>query len=365
MSFQVYSQISTPDDHVYKLVQLPPDLVSYLKLSPEKCLQFKSPVTSHNHLVLCTEDSTYTVRQMNHSNTALLVNDMAINKLGQKLENGNDTVTSESSGNLSGNLLAIGLSNYQYELTKTSGYIDTQGVPVYEGAKIQDLESLKTVDEVKVDSPIANSQFYSAWYNLLGCEVEGKAVILAPNFVTEALHTLISIVIAGKLTSFTTSDISAKAQMQNKLYTSSVVHTLTQKFCLHREKLELDKSAIAWWFGIHTLKMNTNALPDKEMLLKWKLSLPPFFDVSLDMSALHGYYCRPVVGTVRYLPRDSLATEITTRIKELFSVVKEWDFDEFLPFIAEFVPANKKPDAVIVKYARKKRVGKKFVVCPR
>lgn len=358
MSLQVYNQISTPDDHVYKLVQLPPDLVDYMKAHPKKPLLFKSPVSSHNHLVLCTQDSTYTVRQMNHSNTALLVNDMAVNGLGHTL------VSASSDAGGARDLLAVGLSTYQYELTKTPGYIDTNGVPFYDGKA--PTTSTKTVEHVRLDSPIADAQFDAAWYNLLGCEVDGHAVILSPEFVTDALHTVISVVIAGRLDTFTLDDIAAKVHNQNKLYSGGVVHTLTQRFCLHDENtLQLDKAAIARWFGVHTLKLNPQALPDNELLLKWKSSLPPFFDVLLDMAALHGYYCRPVVGTVRYLPRDSLAGEISTRIKELFLVVKEWDYDEFLPFVHEFVPANKKPDAVIVKYARKKRVGKKFVVCPR
>lgn len=360
MSFQVYNQISTPQDHVYKLVQLPPDLVAYMKDSKKKPLQFKSPVSSKNHLVLCTDDSTYTVRQMNHSNTVLLVNDMAVNKYNKTLKFVSDNSLLEPNNTL----LAIGLSNYQYELNPTPGYIDTQGVAVYDGKSKN--PTSKTLSEVMEDSPIATSAFYPAWYNLCGCEVDGHAVILSSGLVTEVLHMLISILISLKLEVFQLQHVMEKAQLQSRLYTENVLHTITEKFCeKHGDSLKLDKAAIARWFGIETLKQCQQPLPDNEVLLKWKSSLPAFFNAPLDLSVLHGYYCRPTVGKVRYLPRNSLAGEIHTRIKELFLIVNEWDYDEFLPFVEEFIPSTKKPEAVIMKYARKKRVGKNFVVCPR
>lgn len=360
MSFQVYNQVSSPNDHVYKLVQLPPDLVTYME-KPDQPLQFKLPITSKNHLVLCTKDSTYTVRQMNHSNTVLLTSDMAVNKYDTKLVCGSSQQQSQP---LQNTLLAIGLSSYQYELTATEGYIDTQGVPVFDGK--DGVSSTKSVADVLADSPIAAAAFYAAWYDLNGCEVDGHAVVLAPKLVTEALHTLISILIAQSLDEFTLDDVEARAQLQNRLYTRNVLHTVTEKFC---EKLDgllrLNKAGVARWFGIETLKQCLQPLPDNEVLLKWKLSLPAFFNAPLDLPALRGYYCRPVVGKIRYLPRDSLADEINTRIKELFLIVSEWDYDEFLPFVSQFIPSTKKPEAVILKYARKKKAGKRSIVCPR
>lgn len=361
MSFQVFNQISIPRDHVYKLVQLPPELVTYMKDSPQNSLHFKSPVSTKNHLVLCTDDSTYTVRQMNHSNTVLLVNDMSVNKYEKSMvkmgESGPDL-------NPHNTLLAIGLSTYQYQLTPTPGYIDATDVPIYDGKS--PLDASKTVAQVRDDSPIAVSAFSAAWYRIRGCEINGQAVILSPALVTEVLHTLISILIAQRLELFILDDVVDRALAQSAIYTENVLVTVIENFCERKdEKLYLRNAAIAQWFGVEVLKLCLLALPDKELLLKWKSSLPPFFNVLLDLSLLRGHYCRPSVGKLRYLPRSSLAGDMQTRIKEMFLIVKEWDFDEFLPYVEEFIPATKKPDVVILKFARKKRVGKKFVVCPR
>lgn len=298
---------------------------------------------------------------MNHSNTVLLVNDMSINKYGKTLVGMADKVPNVEPNHT---LLAIGLSTYQYQLTPTPGYIDATDVPIYDGKT--KVDASKTVADIRSDSPIAVSAFPAAWYRIRGCDIDGQAVILSPGLVTDVLHTLISILIAQRLELFTLEDVADRALEQNPIHTENVLVTVTENFCERIDgKLHLRKAAIAQWFGVETLKSCKQSLPDKELLLKWKSSLPPFFNVLLDLALLHGFYCRPTVGKLRYLPRDSLAGDIQTRVKEMFLIVKDWGWEEFLPYVEEFIPSTKKPEAVILKFARKKRVGKTFVVCPR
>lgn len=347
--FHTYHSLTTPKDHIYKLVELPDDLLDYIKTEPGKTLQFKAP-TGPNNLVLCTDSTTYNVRQMNHSNTVLLMNDMSSNYLQKNL----------ATGDLERKLLGIGMTRYQYELTNCDGFVDTTGIPTYSGT-IEKAE--KTVADVLADSPISKERFYKSWYDLCGSEVDGYAVILGPDFTTDVLHTLVSILIASGAAdgAFSESSLAKSALEQNPKYTPQVVHTVVEKFSTDGK---LSNEAVAKWFGIQTLK-KCSELPDNEFLLKWKLSLPPFYDAPLDLVLVRGNYCRPYVGRVRHLHGANLSNEISARIKELFQIVKEWDYDEFLPYVEEFIPLTKKPESVILKFARKKRVGKKFVVCPR
>lgn len=356
MSFHLYKPIYTPLDHVYKLVQLPPELLSYIKTSPNEPLQFKSPLSSKTLLVLCTKDTTYTVRQSNHSNTQLLLTDMAINKYKLRLEpfSGPDPLP---------RLLGLGQSSYIYELTEAEGNIDPSGVPEYDGTSS---EGSKTLQQVIEDSPIDAAAFLPQWHALRGSEVDKKAVFLAPKFVTDAVYTLISIVIAEKLLLFKPEDVEAKFAQQNSRYTRPILDTLCGMFCSQENGLfVMDNSKVARWFGIETLKATPGTLTDKKLLLQWKLSLPPFFNAPLDLKVLQGSYFRPSPNVVQYVDKSKLHGEIHSRIKEMFVMVKEWDYEEFLPFVEEFIPSTKKPESVILKYARRKRVGKKFVVCPR
>ncbi|KAK8440893.1 Ctf8p and Ctf18p associating protein [Candidozyma auris] len=355
MSFNVYCQTSKRKDYTYKLVELSDDLVDYIKKG-KGSLSFKSPKSIDNHLVLCTDDETYTVRQQNHSNTTILMNDAHVNKLKQKFE------TTDSS------LVGIEQLSYTYELTKSSGYIDTAGIAKYPGG---DVKSSKNIDQVKADSPVDAAHFEKQWYGLCGSTIDGYAVLLETDFITDALYTLISILLSLSKANeeYDLQQVASKCESQNTKLTKEIVATLSHRFGEETSpsRFKLDQNKCAWWFGVETMKKaSPSLLTEKEFMLKWKSSLPPFFSASLDLSFLRGNFCRPQSDKIRYLNPEMLSKDLHARIKELFQMVKEWDYEEFLSFIDSFIPATKKKDSVIVKFARKKRVGKnKFVVCPR
>lgn len=362
MSFSVFSQVGNNDDDIYKLIQLPKSLLEYLK-TPGNDLEFKAPESTKNQLVLCTDSETYHVRQMNHSNTQFVVEDLSSDKISKQLRYSFNEPELESTNNL----LAVGECSYLYELTLIEGEIETQGLPIYDGTDAL-LEGfhIRTIQDVLNDSPIAGKCFDKKWHSLCGSKIEDRAVILHPSFVTEGLYSLISILIAEKRESFTLDQILPLLMEQNERFTKDVLKTLVGKFCEQEDmEYKLNKPDITKWFGVMELKKVMTSCSDKDLLLNWKLSLPPFFNALLDLKGLQGHYYRPFVGSVQYLNPSGLSQDIHSRIKEMFKLVKEWDYEEFLPFVKEFIPATKKADAVILKYAKKKRNGKRFTVAPR
>ncbi|RKP29352.1 hypothetical protein METBISCDRAFT_18833 [Metschnikowia bicuspidata] len=362
MSFSVYKETSPPDGHIYKLMQLPKELLDYIKTS-RNVLEFKSPALGRNHLVLCTESNTYTVRQMNHSNTQLLVEDLLEPRIGKSLLNTFGLSELESSNNL----LVVGLCSYLYELTPTQGDIEIAGLQVYDGTEaLLSVKTCKKFAELVNDSPIAARSFQKRWHQLCGSTVNDQAVILAPDFVCDALYALVSVTIAEELNVFTLDAMTTRMVRENRKFTPSVVETICGKFCDPDDnRLTLNQAAIAKWFGVATLRKLRGVSTDKDLLLQWKSSLPPFFNALLNLKSLRGHYYRPLLGAILHLDRAGLSTDIHGRIKEMFLLVKKWDYDEFLPYVDEFIPATKKADSVILKYAKKKRAGKSFFVCPR
>lgn len=355
MSFDAFCQLLGPKDHKYKLIELSDDLVDYIT-NEKGTLTIKSPINVKNHLALCTEDETYTLRQMNHSNTMLLMNDMKINKLEKQFDGPKSS------------LLGIDQFSYIYEPTKLPGYIDTTGIPSFPG---EDATEGPSLSDVEADSPIDKAHFFRQWYQIGGSTVNGRAVMLKPDFVTEALHTLISVLLTQKIADkdFECKNVIDKCLVQDARLEMSIVHSLLHRFGDETapERFKLNTSACAEWFGIEALKKcSTSPLSDKEFMLKWKLSLPAFFNASLDLDLLRGRFFRPEPDKVRYLDRDLLSKDLHTRIKELFRVVREWDYEDFLAFIDGLYPSTKKADSIILKFARKKRVTKtKFLVCPK
>lgn len=370
--YSVYHQISSSDCYSYKLLQLTPDLLEYIKDPASDELVIKASRDDHNHLVLCTDDRTWKLRQMNHSNTVLLLNDMGVNKFEKSME--------AKDNYLSDKLVGFASLNYEYEPTRTKGYININRLPIYDGSdsSVDSIEVRGTVMDLCENSPISANEFFQEWYNLCGSEVDGRAVILARNFVTDALKTLITILIAQKIDyknedvyNINLYEMIKLMQNENEKYTQEVTRTILNKFGeseSNNNLFRLKGSDVSKWLGLQTLhETSLEVIPDKEFLLKWKSSFPAFYNVSIDINQLRGYFCRPIPGRLQYLNPTTLNnSDMHSTVKELFQIVKEWDFDDFFPFIEKYIPPGKKAESIILKYAKRKKVGKnKFTVSPR
>lgn len=369
-SFEFYQQIETNSTHKYKLLQLNDDLLEYMDKNEGKLLIKSSDEESH-HLVLCTSDKTWKVRQMNHSNDVILANDIRNNKLGFQVS------PRAQEDNESSMLVGFSKFTYEYELSKTQGSINTNGIPTFNG-NVNSYETHGlTVDDVRQNLPISDGEFSDSWFKIGGCEVAGKAVLLSEDFITTCLNVLISLLIAKNVeldSSMPNIDIDTITKLmgqEDDRILKQVCLTIIYKFGKvdpQASKFALCNREVARWYGILTLKNTMSQLiSPNEFLIKWKSTLPLFYNTPIDLSYLIGFYCSPSPGMLQYLDPNSLSRgDLHLRIKELFSITKEWDYDEFLPLVLDFIPEGKKPEAIILKYARKRRVSKnKFIVSPR
>lgn len=369
-SFEFFQQIETSSTHKYKLLQLNDDLLEYMDKNEGKLLIKSSDEESH-HLVLCTSDKTWKVRQMNHSNDVILANDIRNNKLGFEVS------PCAQEDNESSMLVGFSKFTYEYELSKTQGSINTTGIPTFNGnANSYEAHGL-TVDDVRQNLPISDGEFSHSWFKIGGCEVAGKAVLLSEDFITTCLNVLISLLIAKNVeldSSIPNIDIDTITKLmgqEDDRILKQVCSTIICKFGkvdTQASKFALCNTEVARWYGILTLKNTMSQLiSPNEFLIKWKSALPLFYNTPIDLSYLIGFYCSPSPGMLQYLDPNSLSRgDLHLRIKELFSITKEWDYDEFLPLVLDFIPEGKKPEAIILKYARKRRVSKnKFIVSPR
>lgn len=364
-SYHAYNQLSSSPDHLYKLIQLPKDLLLNLEDDGHELVIKSSPDTP-NDMAVCTASATWKMRQMNHSNTVILLKNTNINNLTSLKH-----FSSPENDALPNKLVGFYTHTYDYELAKSLGSINIQKVPLYSGKPVA---SLQTVRNLLENSLISTAEFYDEWYGLCGCEIDGNAVILDGEYVTEALTALILLLISHEIdytdSAFVVDQKKFARLLSEHSYSPEVVTTLLHKFGRKDPEtslFSLNNPAIAKWYGIQTLRATGSVPVDpKDFLLRWKSAFPPFYNVPIDLSHLRGYYARPLQDRIQHLSPTSLTrNDVSTRFKELFQFSKEWDLDDFVPYIQEFIPAGKKPDSVILKYAKKKRVGKRFVICPR
>lgn len=354
MLYSVYQELKPDADYTYKLLQLPPDLLQTIESGDGDIVLKSTQSQAGNHLVVCNNNTTWKLRQMNHSNHVELLDNVNFNQR---------TLPSTDQSN---KLIGFANLSYEYELTPFSGLINTQNIPIYNGQK--QFESI-SMHELLDNSPISSQQFLNHWYRLGGCEINGKAIILSEEWITMIINLILTILISQN---FDYQNLQGDIDMitnhviaENNDYTESMVLTILQRFSsIDGSKFKLNNEEISKWFGKQALSNSPLKLwKIPQFLLFWKSNLPEFYNVSLDLIDLKGYYCRPTEDTIKYIDSKSLSMDPQTRFLQLFKFAPNWEYQEFIPFVEPILQNGKKVDSMIMKYARKKKVTKsKFIV---
>ena len=363
-SYQLYQQISRDKTHTYKLLQLPPELLNQLDRAADNQdddeLLIKSDI---NSLVLCTKNQTWKLRQMNHSNTVLLLSNLNM------VKNKTSLIQSDDS------LIGFQDCNYEYELTKTQGIVDFTTIPKYDGTynNITDSTNNKSIRQLLDDSLCSEIEFWKLWYEQSGCEIDDIAYIMSKPFITEILYDLITYLISKEINYNQSIELQQLDSLLSPKINPSMIISILHRFATIEDgdiehAYKLNHIKISQWFGMIELSKRAShqLLTIPEFLIGWKGSLPPFYNISLDIEYLKGWYAMPQDGHILFVDRDELSQNIGIRFKQLFEVDSNWDYDLFMAFIKDIVPKDKKLDAIIIKFGKKKKIGKdKFIVCPR
>lgn len=362
--YSTYTSLTRDPAYTYKLVQLTNDVRERLEKGEQ--ITIKSDPNVPSHLVLTASDSTWKIRQMKHTNTALVMSSRS---------DWSPMFGADRASDLNA-LVSIASLTYEYELTPTKGTITITDLPVYDPKTKDTRENVKSIslDKLLCDSCISEKEFYHQWYKLGGCDIKGNATILSPRYISELLQLIITLLIRHKILDIKSEGIVDKMpqiidliQQHASTIPVSAIETVVHKFS-DVSTGQLDHSSVSEWFGIETLQKQASirALSVRDFLMEWKSALPPFYNAPLDITQLQGYYYKPALDSVAYLDSSNLAVlDLSARVKELFSIAKEWEWEDFAPFIMSFVPSGKKPDAFMLKYCKRRRVGKKVLVSTR
>lgn len=349
MLYSTYQELKPDAEYTYKLLQLPPEMLETIKSSRGEIILKSTTGDDGDHLVVCSGDKTWKLRQMNHSNHVELLDNININ---QRLPENNV-------------LLGFATASYEYELSAFKGLINKADIPIYNG---QDVDSI-SIDELLNNSPISPQEFLQNWYQLGGCELNGQAIILLDEWITSILHLIMTILMSQNFDyQQQEGEIEALAQYvlaENNSYSPSMVVTILHQFAtVSGNKFKLNNLAISTWFGKQALAQSSLTLwQEPQFLIAWKSNLPEFYNVSLDLVNLQGNYCRPIEDRIKYIDANLLSKDPQTRFRQLFQYAPKWDYQEFVPFILPLVSPGKKVDSLVMKYARKKKVTKtKYIV---
>lgn len=399
-SVSVYQRLKPDANHTYKLIQLPPSLQNKLEQDTNHSslkLELKSN-KGHDNVVVCTENETFKLRQNNHSNTILLMRSMhnedTNNKIVKNAEATNVTSVQPPQQNW---LVGFAKCPYIYELAPVKGNINILEIPILHPSMLNDLKKLSkstnfaqspNKQQLLKSSCCSKTEFQHLLIEHLICEIHGHCFRVSRSLEVEILFHIITFLISrNQLSEFKLQDLKEVVKL-NLNWSSSMVYTVIKKYSYSAESTNaeandfeivdtkneiinnaprtLDDAKIVKLFGIVELGKISTTILTQEFLLNWKTSLPSFYNVPLEITYLLGYYVTIQQGHIQYINPDNLSSDLGTRFKELLNIVKIWPYEEFVSFIEPLVPKERKLDSVIIKYGRKKRLGRdKFVVCGR
>lgn len=342
----IYSNLQ--DDPCYRLIELSPELLEIIEKNEEPI--FLKASNDESDIIICSNSKTFQIKQRNHSNTVMLMN--------HKNDDKGDSFWSYSK------------QSSVFECKLGTGSIDIKDIPIYYGqdtSKISD--NSVSVDFLKENSPISDLEFEKVWFNLNGSAIDGKAIILSHDFITRSLHVLIMSIMASNLNFEELSLIEVYQTLsEDDDFTIDIVETVLRKFANEsREPFSLNKEKIAQWYGIESLKKYASQkyISPSEFSIKWKSEFPPFFECSIDLPLLSGYFVKPLPDRIQYVSKHDLPDDINERLKILFKLQSSWELNDLIPFIEKFNVKGLKYENFIMKFAKKKKVGKRIIITPR
>lgn len=370
MSVNLYNKLNS--ENGYKLLQLPNDLIEAFEKGPVK---FKSLSNESSNVVLCSEDKTWLLKQRNHSNTVMLLREFAPNatieaEVAEKVNTfGLPKPTADWAG--------FTTLDSELEPKLVSGSIDVTQLDIYDGTDVPLTRKL-SLEEFKNMCPCSEKEFTEKWFDVAGCVVDGSACLLSERFMLKALHIILITCMAesfdiNELSIDKLVDALQKDTTDGKpnVYTKNVITTVIRKFSSPAASedgyFKINMPLVAKWYGVSALKIYASKEPisEQEFMVQWKAQFPPYFHCDLDICMLRGYFVRPLKDKIRYISKDTLSPDPKERFKQLFHWQSVWELDDMVPYIQELNTKNLKPDVFVMKYARRKRVGNKFIISAR
>lgn len=347
-SVEIDIHANVQQNYSYKLMELSPALLAVIEENRET-LQIKAP-KDDSEIVMCTADQTFGIRQRNHSNTVMVMKQQTVHERTHYC--GYSTMSSV------------------FEVKKVKGTIRTAEIPIYDGqGSISNIDELMKLDDLKRVSAISDMEFDPLWFQLNGSSLYGIAVILSDEIITRTLHVMIMSIMAASLNFEELSLIEVYKSMEDDPdFTIDVVETVLRKFTTGDiEPFSLDKTLVAQWYGMESLKRNCRGKPIdlSGFLIKWKSELPPFFECPLDIPLLSGHYVMPLPERIQYMSKLELPGDIKNRLKYLFRMQAIWKLEDLVPFIEEFNTKGVKNENFIMKFAKRKKQGKSIIITQR
>ncbi len=334
----------------YHLLRLTPELQKLVMKGNNVTEDISIKASDENSdAVLCVADSTFQLRQVHHTNTLLLT----------KKHDEND-------------MFAFTDIKFLLECTKISPKLNINDIPIYNSINDILTDQTPSLSTLKKNSPMSDLEFDQLWASVGGCELNGISCILSQDLLMESLNIIITASSTidckeGELYKNITID-KIISIINDSEFDSNLIQTTLKYFSnTIIEPFELNSEKITKFYGIQALKKlsSSSLISQKDFITSWKQLIPTTFKTKFEISQLRGYYSQPLPNKIQYFPISNLSKDPVIRFKRLFKEQSSWELDDIIPYVKDLNTRNIKIESFIIKYARKKQIGKKIIISAR
>lgn len=286
--------------------------------------------------VLCTNDKTYAVREVQQSNSVLLIS----------LEEDNNLLIRD---NVSSTLELIPTRPRLQVLDTLLRHSEYDGLD----STMEVERRLYTIEELVQLVQASDIELLNGLDERRAVDIDGYYRILSSEYVMSLLDALTtSLIIEDDL--HTPLSVERAADLMN--CSDNIAEYILRSFGEKAgQQYTLSIPRYLSYVGMSLLQTRPRESKDA-FLQAWQEKVPDIFRHQINLSSLRGQYLLDDKdgNTIIYFPRTSLPSDPPARFQDLFLTREKWEADEMRPFIEDLVPEGqkKKLDAMIIKYVR-------------
>lgn len=215
----------------------------------------------------------------------------------------------------------------------------------------------------------SDTELYSSLKKLNALEVDGQWRVLDSDFMAEVFGQVLDTAIAENL-SLDKLDAKLVNSFLDSQYDQSIVthcirmHSEVQEESQSELIFKLDNTKVCIFYLVK-LFLEKEPWQQEKLLERWKDVVP--YGMTPNIKMLSGIALSdesPHGGLEwRYVPKESLSPNHNERFEELFNLRARWEEDDIAPYVNFILNPGEKLDRVLLKYTRIITVDGKTVYC--
>ncbi|KAJ1656978.1 Ctf8p and Ctf18p associating protein [Dispira simplex] len=348
-----------------RLFELTPELEKWLTQSTDAQTD-EEPILKlrglpNDHAVLCTPDSSYELRQINTSNSVLVV----------KLPCGSD-------GRLDSTLTVVDSLSSHIELRvftpRTHQILQLLESTRYRGAEYETLvlegQTLYNWEQLCMRVQMSNRELREALFRNQAVLLDGYYRLLDPEYLLSVLQLIFTTVILEDLQiNRIPVRICVQSLAEHGIPEEVIVQTLRSfstdtkpRFDVDLDQVvALDHVRVSQFYALRLLTADKTQRWEKRRFEQvWREAVPEVIDIHWEN--LRGYVLEEVgvydhLPYLRYCPAESMHYDAPKCFQQLFQLKERWELEEMLPFIEHLAETRKRLDALILKYCRTSKMN--------